>query len=120
MCFAYFRMNQYEKNPLKYIEQKCEFLLMRGYSLHYWSRNAEKFFSFNVENPDFESHIYLYSENDTVNCSFAKKSREMDITTLGIKLPADFYEWTNIEKIDFYIECIRAKIDELDMRSNAI
>ena len=120
MCFAYYRMNQYEKNPLKYVEQKCEFLLLRGYSLHYRPRNAEKFFSFNIENPNFESHIYLYSENDEVNCFFAKPSRKLDITTLGIKLPDDFYEWTNIEKMDFYIECIRAKIDEIDDRPNAI
>ena len=27
MCFAYFKMNKFEKNPQKYIKEKCSFLI---------------------------------------------------------------------------------------------
>ena len=73
MCFAYFKMNKFEKNPKKYIKEKCSFLISRGYTLKTFNRNAEFCFNFYIkdeENNDF-NHIYFLYENDYVDCTFS-------------------------------------------------
>lgn len=41
MCFAYFKMNELEKNPKKYMKNKCSFLLEKGFLFKCSNCNAE-------------------------------------------------------------------------------
>lgn len=62
MCFAYFKMNKFERNPEKYIKEKCTFLFSRGYSLKTFQKNAEYCFDFHIRNSgniDI-NHIYFF------------------------------------------------------------
>ena len=120
MCFAYFKMNQFEKSPKKYIKEKCSFLLSRGYTLKTFNRNAEFCFNFYIkdeENNDF-NHIYFLYENDYVDCTFSNVNTngEVNIRTLNITLPNLFETFTNIEKIDCLIDMVKNNIEIIDVR----
>ena len=120
MCFAYFKRNKFEKNPKKYIKEKCSFLLSRGYTLKSYNRNAEFCFNFYIkdeENNDF-NHIYFLYENDYVDCTFSNVNTkgEVNIRTLNITIPALFESFKNIEKIDYLIDIVKNNIETIDIR----
>ena len=120
MCFAFFKMNKFKKNPKKYIKEKCSFLLSRGYTLKTFNRNAEFCFNFYIkdeENNDF-NHIYFLYENDYVDCTFSNVNTngEVNIRTLNITLPNLFETFTNIEKIDCLIDMVKNNIEIIDVR----
>lgn len=90
MCFAFFKMNKFEKNPKKYIKEKCSFLLSRGYTLKSYNRNAEFCFNFYIkdeENNDF-NHIYFLYENDYVDCTFSNVNTKGEVNCLFRQFPA--------------------------------
>lgn len=120
MCFAYFRMNKYEKNDKKYIKEKCEFLLSRGYSMDFLRRNSERCFFFYVKDKkgkETNNSICLYEENAWVSCSYSNiTTPRADIKTLNIDLPEQFDSFTDMEKIDFYINVVKNNIKIIDDR----
>ena len=63
MCFAYFKMNKFERNPEKYIKEKCSFLFSKGYSLKVFHRNGEYCFDFYIRGKDKlqNNHIYFFT-----------------------------------------------------------
>lgn len=121
MCFAYFKMNKFEKNPKKYIKEKSSFLFSRGYKLKVFQRNAEYCFNFYLEGKDLDNnHIYLFYENEYVDCTFSNANTvETNIKSLDIQFPFLFKDMTNMEKIDFFINCIERYIDKIDIRHGA-
>ena len=119
MCFAYFKMNQLERNPEKYIREKCAFLFDRGYSLKTFHRNGEYYFNFYIKDEDNNdiNHIYFLFENEYVECTFSNvNTLECNLKTLNIGFPETFDSLTNIEKINFLIELVRNNIDFIDIR----
>lgn len=83
MCFAYFKMKRFEKNPKKYIKEKI-FFFPRGYKLKGFHRNAEYCFNFYLEGKDLDhNHSYLFYENE--DCIFSntntteKNNKSLDI-----------------------------------------
>jgi len=121
MCFAYFKMNKFEKNPKKYIKEKSSFLFSRGYKLKVFHRNAEYCFNFYLDGKDLDNnHIYLFYENEFVDCTFSNaNTAETNIKSLDIQFPFLFKDMTNMEKIDFFINCIERYIDKIDIRHGA-
>ena len=119
MCLAYFKMNKFEKNPKKYIMKKCSFLFSRGYSLKTFQKNAEYCFDFYIKdkgNKDI-NHIYFFYENEYVDCTFSNVNcTESHLKTLNIDYPVAFDVLTDIEKIDFLIDCVRENIQIIDIR----
>lgn len=123
MCFAYFKMNQFERNPKKYIRKQCDFLFAIGYSLRMFKKNSEYCFDFYIKskNNDYEdNHIYFHYENEYVDCLFSNiNTTEVNIKTLNIKYPVSFDLLTNIEKINFFIECVKNNIELIDIRAKS-
>lgn len=123
MCFTYFKMNLFERNPEKYIRKKCDFLFARGYSLKIFHRNSEYCFNFYIKsvNNDYEdNHIYFHYENEYVDCSFSNiNTTEVNLKTLNIKYPVSFDLLTNMEKIDFFVECVKNNIELIDIRAKS-
>lgn len=119
MCFAYFKMNKFEKNPQKYIKEKCSFLISRGYTLKTFHRNAKICFNFYIrdkENND-KNHIYFLWENEYVDCTFSNvNTSEVNIKTLNISYPPQFDLFTNMEKINFFIDAVSKNIETIDVR----
>lgn len=117
MCFAYFKMNKLEKNPKKYIIENCSFLFSKGYLLKVFRRNGEYCFNFYLNGEDNVNNIYLFFEGEYVDCSFSNANTdEVNINTLDIQFPVHFCHMTNIEKMNYYINCIKEKIDKIDIR----
>ncbi len=120
MCFAWFKMNNFERNPKKYIERKCDFLFSRGYSMKIFQRNAEYNFDFFIKGKDNNNcnHIYFFYENDYVDCFFLNinNNEMMNIRSLNISFPSSFDSLTNMEKMDFFIDCVKKNIELIDIR----
>ena len=119
MCLAYFKMNKFERNPKKYIKEKCSFLFAKGYSLKTFHRNAEYYFDFYIKdkNNDNNNHIYFLYENEYVDCNFSNVNTfEENIRTLNISFPPEFNLLTNMEKIDFLIDIVKRHIETIDIR----
>lgn len=119
MCFGYFRMNKLERNPEKYIREKCAFLFARGYSLKTFHRNSEYCFNFYIKDKDNNNvnHIYFLFENEYVDCTFSNvNTLEVSLKTLNIGFPETFDSLTNMEKINLLIELVRNNIDFIDIR----
>lgn len=119
MCFAYFKMNKFERNPEKYIKEKCAFLFSRGYSLKTTQRNAEYFFNFYIKDKNNRdiNHIYFLYENDYVDCTFSNiNTSGTNLKTLNIDYPILFDSLSNIEKIDFLIDSVQKNIELIDVR----
>ena len=119
MCFAYFKMNKFDRNPEKYIKEKCAFLFARGYSLKTTQRNAEYFFNFYIKDKDNRdiNHIYFLYENDYVDCIFSNiNTSKTNLKTLNIDYPILFDSLSNVEKIDFLIDSVQKNIELIDVR----
>lgn len=127
MCFAYFKMNKFEKNPEKYVRKKCSFLFSRGYTLKTFHRNGEYCFDFYVKDETndidckntyfYRNHICFFYENDYVDCEFSNANAlESNIRTLNIEFSPNFDSLTNIEKIDYLIEFVKNNIELIDVR----
>ena len=119
MCFAYFRMNDFEKHPVTYIKKNCAFLFSRGYSLKTSHINAEYCFDFYIKDKDNNNtnHICFLWENEYVSCQFSNaNSANVNLNTLPVEFPAIFDMLANIQKLDYLIACLKENIEFIDVR----
>jgi hypothetical protein len=107
MCIAYFKMNKLERNPTKYMKEKCAFLLSRGYTLKVYHKNGEYNFHFYLRDEQCKKkdvyyldchYIDFLFENDSVDCQYSNINASGNIRKLNIDLPAEFNSLTNMEK----------------------
>ena len=126
MCIAYFKMNKLEKNPTKYMKEKCAFLFSRGYKLETYHKNGEYCFHFYLKDKQYKNkdncyyldyhYIDFLFENDSVDCQYSNINASGNIRKLNIDFPEKFNSFTNMEKMDCLIELVKNNIDLIDIR----
>ena len=126
MCIAYFKMNKLEKNPTKYMKEKCAFLFSRGYKLETYHKNGEYCFHFYLKDKQYKNkdncyypnyhYIDFLFENDSVDCQYSNINASGNIRKLNIDFPSEFNSLTNMEKMDCLIDLVKNNIDLIDIR----
>ena len=124
MCIAYFKMNNLEKNPTKYMKEKCAFLFSRGFKLKTYHKNGEYNFHFYLKYKQDKNNSY-YSDRNYINflfedqqvdCQYSNVNTSGNIRKLNIDFPAEFNSLTNMEKMDCLIDLVKNNIDLIDIR----
>ena len=113
MCFAYFKMNRFERNQKKYMKKHCHFLLEKGFHFKASNCNADYCFEFYLN----ETHVYFNYENEYVDCSFENaNTTKTNLSSIVGNFPAFFDKSTNMEKMNYLINLVHKNLNLIDIR----
>lgn len=117
MCFWIFKRDAFKKDAKKYVQEKFNFLIEKGYEYSYFFCNCETSFGFLKNNININVYYDVYPTEEVVDLVIYKGKDYNNGKNIREIISFDENYFKNLsskQKIDFFAELLEVNIEKIE------